>query len=154
MLGYDEMVAIEGNTACGLRNLGNACYANALINSFAKLPSCRQWFGKHQSNAVADSAHDPVCTLCALAGDVALLTVVDVNEPFAPEIVRRRASWDALCTLPTPRSTTPVKLLTLCCSHAMRSISATSKVLILQSESAMFRRRPLPRPTGRSLHPA
>ena len=36
--------------------------------------------------------------LWALAGDVARMTMMDLNEPFAPEVVRRRAQWDALGT--------------------------------------------------------
>ena len=91
ILDYDEIVAVEDFTACGLRSLGNTCYANALVNSIAKLPSCRQWFANHQASAAADPAHDPSCMLCALAGDVARMTMMDLNEPFAPGVVRRRA---------------------------------------------------------------
>ena len=58
ILGYDDMPqAFEDNTFCGLQNLGNTCYANALLNALAKIPLCRLWLLQHQQIATHDVTH-------------------------------------------------------------------------------------------------
>ena len=81
------------NTSCGLRNLTNTCYANAAINAVAKLPRCRICFA-NQRHCSTHQTHPPDCLLCALAHDVATLTTLPANEPFRPQSVLRRASWN------------------------------------------------------------
>ena len=85
--------AIEDNTKCGLENLGNTCYANAVINALAKLPLVRFWLSQHQQTAGHQPDHSPACLLCAFARDVTQVTLLTENEPFGPTIVRRRNEW-------------------------------------------------------------
>ena len=84
--------------ALRLENLGNTCYANAVLNAVAKLASCRAWLANHQRRRLGEAGHDAECLLCALAEDVARLTTLHCNEPFAPSVVQKRARWDAART--------------------------------------------------------
>ena len=91
LLDYDEHVlGLADSTSCGLQNLGQTCYANAVLQSLA----CRQWFANHQRCAHADEAHAADCLLCALAADVTTLAALPSNEPFRPACVLRRAHWE------------------------------------------------------------
>ena len=95
VIGYDgDSIAVEDSTCCGLRNLGNTCYGNALINALARLPLCRQWLARHQEIARGlGSEHPRVCLLCDLAEDIAALTTLTENEAFRSRFIERRAAW-------------------------------------------------------------
>ena len=95
LLGYDATPqAFEDNTFCGLQNLRNTCYANAVLNVLAKLPCCRLWLLQHQQLAQHDAQHPPGCLLCTLAQDIARLTTMPENAPFRPVFVHRRKDWN------------------------------------------------------------
>ena len=95
VLGYDAIPqAFEDNTFCGLQNLGNTCYANAVLNVLAKLPCCRLWLLQHQQLAQHDAQHPLGCLLCILAQDIARLTTMPENAPFRPVFVHRRKDWN------------------------------------------------------------
>ena len=95
ILGYDARPqAFEDNTFCGLQNLGNTCYANAVLNVLAKLPCCRLWLLQHQQLAHHDAQHPSGCLLCTLAEDIARLTTLPENAPFKPLFVHRRKNWN------------------------------------------------------------
>ena len=114
ILGYtapDDI--LTDNAQCGLQNLGNTCYLNALLHALARIPSIRTWCHLHQRKFVSDAAHASQCILCHLALDVACITVDITPEKMAPETVKRRGVWskgrfanilqhdvhDAFCTL-------------------------------------------------------
>ena len=94
ILGYDDTPqALEDNTFCALQNLGNTCYANALLNALTKIPLMRFWLLQHQQLAAHDHAHPAGCLLCALAHDIARLATLPDNVPFPPSIVEKRSEW-------------------------------------------------------------
>jgi ubiquitin C-terminal hydrolase len=74
--------------------LGNTCYLNALLFALSKLPRVRRWLSQHQQHQQEDKHAPATCVLCWLAQDVAKLAVLPCNEPFAPEVARRRAHWN------------------------------------------------------------
>ena len=84
-----------GHCACGLANLGNTCYGNAILACLAQVLALRTWVAQHLALCQGDAAHPPSCVLCALARDLQQLSQTVRNEPFAPEILRTRAAWNA-----------------------------------------------------------
>ena len=83
----------EDNTSCGIVNLGNTCYANALLNALTKIPLCRMWMLQHPQIATNDATHSSRCLLCALAYDITRLATMPENAPFPPSIVQLRRHW-------------------------------------------------------------
>ena len=99
LLGYGDMPDSMGDsTNCGLRNLANTCYANVVLQSRAKLPSCRCWLANHLSTHARQQAHPTDCLLCTLARDITQLTSLPRNTPFRTNTVQQRAVWDSLGT--------------------------------------------------------
>ena len=88
------MTTLEDMTHCGVQNLGNTCYANALLNAISKIPLCRSWFATHQHRFESDAAHQHTCMLCKVANDVTRICTLPLNAPFAPEAVLARAHWN------------------------------------------------------------
>ena len=90
-LGYTlAPVGYTDSTACGLRNLGNTCYLNALLFSFSKIPALHAWCGRHQE-LHQNTQH---CVLCGLARDVTELTLSPENTRFPPVTASRRGIWN------------------------------------------------------------
>ena len=96
VLGYpDTPEVLEDSTCCGLANIGNTCYANALLFALSKIYPLRIWLTQHQQHASTDPYHSAdACVLCWLAEDIARLTTITVNEPFIPRTVVRRGLWN------------------------------------------------------------
>ena len=88
------MSSLEDMTHCGLRNLGNTCYANALLNAISKIPLCRSWLATHQQRFESDATHANTCMLCKLANDAARVCTLPFNAPFSPDAVLARAHWN------------------------------------------------------------
>jgi len=95
LLGYSVAPGdLPDNTCCGLINLGNTCYANALLNSISKIARVRLWFATHHRRYAEDSSHSSNCLLCALAHDITTLTTKSFNIPFRPRSVIQRRTWN------------------------------------------------------------
>ena len=90
----ETMSSLEDMTHCGLRNLGNTCYANALLNAISKIPLCRSWLATHQQRFERDATHANTCMLCKLANDAARVCTLPFNAPFSPDAVLARAHWN------------------------------------------------------------
>ena len=96
LLGYSmDAEVLEDNSMCGLFNIGNTCYLNALVTVLSKVTAIRSWLLQHQAQASDDDDHDAPCTLCHLAQDVYRLTIMPRNEPFPPLIAQHRGRWSA-----------------------------------------------------------
>jgi len=81
-------------SACGLQNLGNTCYVNALLASLAHIPSIRAWTREHKhADAVLDQ-HLHNCVLCCVAHDIEALTTTPENHPLHPWTVDVRPDWE------------------------------------------------------------
>ena len=93
-LGYvDGMDTSLDSCSCGMKNLGNTCYGNALLACLARSPSVQAWVSQHLERHSGDATHEQACILCALARDTRLLRILPRNEPFAPEVVEGRRRW-------------------------------------------------------------
>ena len=77
---------------CGLANLGNTCYLNAVITAVSAVAALRTWLFQHQSGVGQDENHGP-CVLCHLAEDVKRIATMPYNEPFRPIVALTRAAW-------------------------------------------------------------
>ena len=98
ILGYNlrESAHVEADlTMCGLRNLGNTCWGNSLLQVLAKIQSLRIWLRQHETIAAeANETHVRPCCLCDLASDIRRLNTSVVNEPFAPRSILNRVHWN------------------------------------------------------------
>ena len=95
LLGYDGPEGpFEDNTCCGLVNLGNTCWGNALVQVLTRVHPIRKWLWEHRQQASGEAAHAEECPLCLLGGDVERLATLPQNEPFAPGTLVSRASWN------------------------------------------------------------
>ena len=93
-LGYTDAVDMSfDSAACGLRNLGNTCYGNALLACLARVRPVQAWVSQHLSRHTDDATHDSRCALCCLARDTYLLRTLPRNEPIQPETMQLRGHW-------------------------------------------------------------
>ena len=81
------------NVQCGLHNMGNTCYLNALLHALARIPSIRSWCDLHQRRFATDMNHGHHCVLCHLALDLSSIAVDITPMPLAPQTVRMRSVW-------------------------------------------------------------
>ena len=89
LLGYSmDAEVLEDNSMCGLFNIGNTCYLNALVTVLSKVTATRSWLLQHQAQALDDDDHDAPCTLSHLAQDVYRLTTMPPNDSFPPLCTR------------------------------------------------------------------
>ena len=71
LLGYiHDLTPMDGRCACGLRNIGNTCYANAILACFSQVVALRKWTAQHKALCREEHAHPPSCVLCSLAEDL------------------------------------------------------------------------------------
>ena len=96
-LGYTynvQQTPLEDNLTAALRNAGNTCYLNALLNVLARVTTLRLWFQQHLD--MWGVAHAGLrCPLCVIARDVNQLCHDVDNTPFVPALATHRASWSA-----------------------------------------------------------
>ena len=69
----------------GLRNLGNTCYVNSMVQVFLRIPAVVAWLLAHRR----DCDRHAVCVLCALA-DTRLQVLGEPMQGFQPELARKR----------------------------------------------------------------
>ena len=96
LLGYiHDLTPMDGRCACGLRNIGNTCYANAILACFSQVVALRKWTAQHKALCREEHAHPTSCVLCSLAEDLQQLSETAGNRPIIPKVVRARAEWYA-----------------------------------------------------------
>ena len=91
----------EDGALCGLNNIGNTCWGNALIQVLARVKLVRLWLCQHLSSVqhgarIDDhvARHDSHCPSCLLGKDLHRLTSALENKPFDPDIILERTRWE------------------------------------------------------------
>ena len=71
LLGYtDDLPTMDARCACGLENIGQTCYANALLACLSQVLALRTWTSQHLALRHGDGDHPASCVLCAFARDL------------------------------------------------------------------------------------
>ena len=95
MLGYQlEGLSRNASAHCGLTNVGNTCYINALLQVLSKSDLVCELAEQHLGSHEGPGAGRGRCVLCALAEDITKLNNRTRNYPFEPCVHRLSLSWN------------------------------------------------------------
>ena len=96
ILGYDfsNIPALRSCTR-GLHNIGNTCWANAMLFAICSNPFVAAWSAAHASHGgCVNVGNNTFCPLCALAADTKGLASQASSAPFAPSSAEERRNWN------------------------------------------------------------
>lgn len=93
LLGYDgDITSVIDHARCGLRNIGNTCYLNALLHALARIPAVMHWCYIHLECSKGDASHARPCCLCNLAQDLRMIKVDNACTAI-PITASTRGDW-------------------------------------------------------------
>ena len=95
VLGYLGSASLpQDRRVASLRNVGNTCYLNAVLNALASVPLVARWACAHERAVRNSPRHDcDHCTLCLLGRDIRQIRASEDHAPLLPSIVRERGQW-------------------------------------------------------------
>ena len=95
LLGYSSEGIPCVHSSCGLRNIGNTCWGNALLQVFARISPLQLWMAEHSQNSDPTTHVSSECPLCLLSTDLKALNSASTNSVLIPDILQRRTLWNA-----------------------------------------------------------